>query len=268
MASAKRHQIGFRDVANGLSEIWERIGVAVRHPHAAADESVVADELAFLGDREEPEILGVDIDAVVVGRCEANLELARQISRAVNGLDIGHTGILLLAIEPNFVIGPATRRQVSRQRFCRLLQFAAHRTVKRGWTRHDISRYVAAGHQGGQQALVDAGNGGFQVVFQHSMKLYALAGREAQGAIGIFAGEIVDGQILSGSEAAAGELAADHEHMVLADAGFRSVLAGVAVFLLIGAVELEKLLVGLGEVIDGLYQLECDRPAATVDFAP
>ena len=41
-------------------------GVAVRHAHAAADEHVVADDLAVLDDGQQAEVLGVDVDAVVV----------------------------------------------------------------------------------------------------------------------------------------------------------------------------------------------------------
>ena len=56
---------------------------------------------------------------------------------------------------------------------------------------------------------------------------------EAQRAVGVPAGEVVEGQVLLGRQPAAGNLAADHEHVMLADALLAAVLAGVAVFLLV-----------------------------------
>ena len=76
-----------RDVADRLGQVRERVGVAVRHAHAAADQHVVADDLAVLDDGEEAEVLGVDVDAVVFGQGEAGLELARQVDLAVDRLD-------------------------------------------------------------------------------------------------------------------------------------------------------------------------------------
>jgi len=57
------------------------------------------------------------------------------------------------------------------------------------------------------------------------------------------------------------DLAAHHEHVVLADALFLAALPGVAVFLLVAAVELEELLVVLGEVVGILGQLVGDGAA-------
>ena len=53
-----------------------------------------------------------------------------------------------------------------------------------------------------------------------------------------------------GRDLAAGDLAADHEHVRLAGLLPMPVLAGVAVVLLIGAVELDQLLVLIVEMID------------------
>ena len=93
------------------------------------------------------------------------------------------------------------------------------------------------------------------------MKLNALPGREAQGAVAVLVRDGIDGEILSRGHASAGNLAADHEHEVLADALLLAVLAGVAVFLLIAAVELEELLVVLTEMIIVPSQLSADAAA-------
>ena len=56
---------------------------------------------------------------------------------------------------------------------------------------------------------------------------------------GMFAGEVIQSEILVGSELASRDLAANHEHVVTADAFLVAVLARVAIVLLIRAVELE-----------------------------
>ena len=58
----------------------------MRHAHAAADQHVVADDRVVLDDGQQAEILGVHVDAVVVGQGQAGLELARQIDLAVDRL--------------------------------------------------------------------------------------------------------------------------------------------------------------------------------------
>ena len=74
------------DVADRLGQVRKGVGVAVRHAHAAADQHVVADDPAVLDDGQQAEVLGVDVDAVVVRQRQAGLELARQVDLAVERL--------------------------------------------------------------------------------------------------------------------------------------------------------------------------------------
>jgi hypothetical protein len=93
------------------------------------------------------------------------------------------------------------------------------------------------------------------------VELAALAGGEAQGAGGVAVGQVVEGEVLVRGDFAAGDLAADHEHVVLADALLGPPLAGVAVLLLVGAVELQQILAGVGQARDGAGQVFRDRAA-------
>ena len=75
-----------RDVADRHGQHGERVGIAVRHAHAAADEHVVADDAVILDDGQQTEILAVHVDAVVFRQGQARLELARQVNLAVDRL--------------------------------------------------------------------------------------------------------------------------------------------------------------------------------------
>ena len=74
-------------------------------------------------------------------------------------------------------------------------------------------------------------------------------------------GKVVHRQILLRGQPAARDLAAHHEHVVLANPFLLAVLAGVAIFLLISAVELKQLLVLLGEMVGVVQELKADAPA-------
>ena len=60
---------------------------AGRDAEAAADEDVVADDVEVLGHREEADVVGVDVDAVVAGKADGDFELARQVGFAVDRFD-------------------------------------------------------------------------------------------------------------------------------------------------------------------------------------
>ena len=126
---------------------------------------------------------------------------------------------------------------------------------------HDVAFDIAAGAQRAQQTGVDPRNGFLQIAFQDAMKLNPLARRETKGAVGISAGQLVHGEILLGGEPAAGNFATHHEHVVLAHAVLLAVLAGVAILLLVGAVEFEQLLVGFAKVIRVRCQFLGNRAA-------
>ena len=86
-----------RHVADRPAQVREGVGVAVRHAHAAADQHVVAGDRAVLDDGQQAQVLGVNVDAVVLRQGQAGLELARQIDLAVERLDRRALGVVGLA---------------------------------------------------------------------------------------------------------------------------------------------------------------------------
>src|SRR5262249_53197752 len=120
---------------------------------------------------------------------------------------------------------------------------------------------VAAGAERREQALVDTADRLVEIALQHAVKLDALARGDRKRAVAAAVGEIVECEVLVRRDFAARDLAADHEHVVLADAALGAILAGVAVVLLIGAVELQQLLVLIVEVVGVFKKLEGDGAA-------
>src|SRR5262249_15018039 len=131
----------------------------------------------------------------------------------------------------------------------------------RGGASHDVALHVAAGAQRAEQAGVDAGDRLLQMALEDAVKLDALPGSEAQRAVAVVASQPIHGEVLRRRYTAARYLATDHEHVVLADALFAAGLAGIAVFLLVGAVELEQLLVLIVEMIGVRVKLFRDAAA-------
>ena len=85
----RRHDDGAgRHVANRPGKVWKRVVVAVGHAHAAADQDVVADNLALLDDCQQAEILRVNIDAVIFRQSQARFEFPRQVHLAIKRFDV------------------------------------------------------------------------------------------------------------------------------------------------------------------------------------
>jgi len=65
-----------------------RVGlrVVVGHPVAAAEQEIVPGEVLSVEQRDDREIVGQDVDRVVFGDREADLEFSRQISLAIEGV--------------------------------------------------------------------------------------------------------------------------------------------------------------------------------------
>ena len=75
------------DVAHRQRDGGECFLRAGRDAEAAADEHVVADDVPVLANRQEADVVGVHVDAVVAGQADGDLELSRQIRLAVDRLD-------------------------------------------------------------------------------------------------------------------------------------------------------------------------------------
>ena len=138
-----------------------------------ADEHVVSDDPRPLEDRNQPRVIVVDVDAVVVRQCDGGLELPRKVHVSVERLLLfGRKG--LLAVEPDFVIGPRRRSKLDGDLPRDTSQRHVGLVVQRGRAGHHIAFYVAAGRDRGQQRVIDPRNGRFEVLLDDAVELKPL----------------------------------------------------------------------------------------------
>jgi hypothetical protein len=109
--------------------------------------------------------------------------------------------------------------------------------------RHQVAHDVAARAKRRQQGGVDLGDRPLELALEDAMQLDALPGRDAQGSVRVFAGEIVQIQVLSSGQATAGDPDTHHELVLLLQALLLTAGCGVSIVLLVCAVELEQLIV-------------------------
>ena len=151
----------------------QRVGVVlagVAHAQAAADVDVVAGDVTdgpAAQCRHDPDVVGVDVDAVVARPGDGDLELARQVDVAVDRLDralaalrpavrqrrrLGGDG--LLAVDPQLPVRRRLRAEPGDQRgderFDDVLALVGPRRA------HDVAHDVAARGDRRQQRQVDA----------------------------------------------------------------------------------------------------------------
>ena len=259
------------DEADDVGEA--RVGglVAVGGAEAAADEQVVAEELAVLDDGHEAHVVREDVGVVVRRDGEAGLELTRQVGLAVERIDSragivgvggrGHVRIGLIdgggrfgdlvaetevdldAVHPDGVIGGGAREQGARDLervFIDLYGDLVDRRIGRGG---HVAVDVAAGGERGGEGVVDRLDQRADALLQHAVELEGLAGGDAERAVGEAARELVVDDILGGRDDAAGLARAHHDGVFLGD------LALIAVVLLVDAVELDELLVVAAEAV-------------------
>jgi hypothetical protein len=218
-----------------------------------------------LDEREQAEILGINIDAIVFGERESGLEFARQIDLAIDRL--GGGGIVArqmredLAVEPDVVIGAAARGKAIGNRLGKALHLLVDGVGVRRGRRHHVALHVAAGAERRQQTFVDGGNGMFEVGLQHAMQLNALPRRDAQRAVGVGLGNAIEREILVRRDPASGNSAADHEDIRLARTVAAPVVAGIAVVLLIAAMKFDELFVLVVEAVRRFDKLVSDGSA-------
>src|SRR6516162_3567823 len=123
------------------------------------------------------------------------------------------------------------------------------RLVMRRRASHDIPLDIAAGAERCQKTGINPGDSFLQILLENSVKLNSLSAGKAECAICIRLSQCVNGQVLFGSESPAGDPAADHKHIVLAESVAGPILARVTIFLLVAAVKLDQLLVLFGEMV-------------------
>jgi hypothetical protein len=229
----------------------------VGHPEAAAGDEVEAQHAAAVGDRDQSAVVGVQVDAVVDVDRDAGLELAREVLPSVERLLLAaleHS----LSVEPDLVIGAGRRRQRRGEFGGDPLHRPVHLVCVGCRRRHHVALHIAAGREGGKQHPVDLGKRFLEVALQDAVVLDALPRGDPKGAIRIGVGEPVKCEILARGELSARDVQADHHRVAL----LRADAPVVPVVLLVDAVELQQLLVILGEAAGRLVAERCGDRAA------
>ena len=220
-----------------------RVGdlLAVGHPQPPTDQHVESGNAVPVGDRQETQIVAVDVGAVVVRKRYRRLELARQIALAVDRIGLGRRrpGRDRLAVEPDLVVGARAGEQVLGDAAGHLEHLIAQPAGERRRAAHHVALHVAAGAERRDERVVQLADRSLQVALHHAVKLVVLSRRDPQRAVAVAARQLVEHEVLPGGEDAARDLAADHEGVVGLEAGIAALAARVAVVLLVDAVELE-----------------------------
>ncbi len=215
--------------------------LAVGHAEPPAHQHVEPRDRVPVGNHHKPQIVAVDVGAVVVRKCDRRLELPGEIALAVDRL--GRRCALgdLIAVEPDLVVGPGPRQQARRDVAGHGERLIAQSTGQRRRAAHHVALHVAAGAERRDQRVVQGADGGFQVALHYAVKLVVLSRGDPQRAVAVPSRQLVECQVLLGGDDAARDLAADHESVGGVQAGIAPLPARVPVVLLVNAVELEQL---------------------------
>ena len=233
---------------------------AAAHQHGEA--------LGAVGARHghEAEVVAVDVDAVVAGPGQPDLELPGQVGGAVERLllvggGLGRDG--LLAVDPDLVVragpGPEADGQALGEVQEHLLPAVGHR----GRAGHDVAHDVAARGERGDQVLVEGADQRAQAALAHEVELHAASRGQPDGAVGDHVGHVVDGPPLVRRQRPAGHAGPDHEDVVRLLARAGPLPADVPVVLLVHPVELEQVAAVLREGWTAAGQLVGQRTPQT-----
>ena len=134
---------------------------------------------------DEPDVLGEDVDAVLVRVRDGDLELAREVRLAVEGslVDLfARRG--LVAVDEDLPVRVGGRAETPGQVPRDLAQPFVGVVALEFGTGDDVAHDVAAGAEGGHQVRVDRSRERSQSVLQHAVELDRLTGGETDGAVG------------------------------------------------------------------------------------
>ena len=172
------------------------------------------------GARHQPEVVGVDVDAVVALDGDRCLELAREVARARRA-GSGASGSVEAARFPSSQISTYARVVGVRpltSRGSSSCTSARRRSSNGAGAEHDVAFLVAAATERGEQRVVDGADRAVQVALEHAVELEVLPGGDAQRPVAPRARDAVVGEVCVGADHAAGDARADHHHVVLVEA--------------------------------------------------
>ena len=232
-----------------IGEARVGLDLVVRHAEAAADGDVEAEEFlaGLVGDGDEAEIVGVDVDVVARRDGDDGFEFAREIDGAVERLVVGFAAGDEFIGDPDLVVGAGAGREVVADGFGEAERLGVEGALLGVGVGHDVAVDVAAGRERVHELGVDGLDGRAEVALEDTVKLEGLACGDLEGAVGVGVGEGVEGEPLGGRADAAGDADAGHEgerfFFVLA----ATLVAQVAVVLGVDAVEFGELGAVLGD---------------------
>ena len=88
------------------------------------------------------------------------------------------------------------RHELQRERLGHRAHHGMVRVAQRRRAAHHVALDVAAGGDGGEQRLIDAGDGGLELALDHAVELEALAGRDPQRAVAVRVGDPLEREVL------------------------------------------------------------------------
>jgi hypothetical protein len=218
------------DKAESGTETGVRLLVGVSDTHTTANRHVVTDDLVVLHDSDEADVVGEHVDGIVRGNRHGNLELSREVVRAVERLKVlDCIATDLLLVEPDLVVGRGRWEQVLRDCLGKVedglvdvrevgVDRALNVTVWRdqlGFASEQTGLLtdVTASGDGVKQALVDRLHGRLEVLLDDAVELEGLPGRELEGAVTVLVGDAVHVKPLLGGAYTSGHADTDHERV-------------------------------------------------------
>jgi hypothetical protein len=175
------------------------------------------------------------------GMGETRLEFARQIRRAVHGLDLGFAAGDEFVVDPDFVIRARFWQAVVAEAFRRLVNLFVRRRTLGQRRRHHVTIHVAARRDRIEQHGMQTADQGLQVTFEHRVILERLASRETELTVRGFVRQRIERQPLFRRATSAGQAHAQHKRERLFLAGLLQRKPLIAVVLKIKAVEFREL---------------------------
>ena len=214
--------------------------------HATAHRDIESKQLALLDNRDEGQAVGINVDIVRWRHRDGDLELPRQVSLAIDRLDLFLARFDFLTIEPDLVIRARLRGEMVRNPLRDLEHLGVNLGKVRVRVAHDVAVHITAGGDGVHRGLVDLFDRALEVALDDTVKLKGLTRGELDGAIGKLRRHAVGLKPLRRRGNTARHADADHEGVSLVELVLAAVGTQVAIVLLISAVEFQQLLIILG----------------------